>query len=79
VSARPVLRLKRKETVFPAAPERQMAPLDAAAFHFVWVEGRRAPRHRHATEESARRELDRLREALPGQQVHMFRAEKIDV
>jgi hypothetical protein len=86
---RPVLKLKRPLTPAPAATpvaepqlpsagEREMVPLDAPVFFFLWVAGRRAPRHRWATEAAAREELARLRAAVPEGQVYLFRAVRAD-
>jgi hypothetical protein len=62
----------------PVPTERDMPPLDAAVMYFIWVEGNRAPRHRHANEASCRRELERLRSISPGRRFHMFRAERLE-
>jgi hypothetical protein len=62
----------------PVPPERDMPPLDATIMYFIWVEGNRAPRHRHANEASCRRELERLRSMSPGRRFHMFRAERLE-
>lgn len=77
MSVRPLLTLRKPKPPAERPAPREMPALDAPQFWFVWVEDRRAPRHRHATEESARRELERLRAVLPGHTIHLFRAARI--
>jgi len=79
MNAKPVLRLKKRRVEnFPACPPREMPALDAKEFWFIWLEGNRAPRHRHATEASARAELTRLHEQAPHKRLHLFRAERLE-
>lgn len=46
-------------------------------FHFVWGEGRRAPRQRHETREAAIREAERLSALHPDIRFHVFTARRI--
>jgi hypothetical protein len=47
-------------------------------YHFVWAEGRRAPRERHATRDAAEGEAARLSLINPGVKYHVYVARRVD-
>lgn len=45
--------------------------------HFVWAEGRRAPRQRHPSHEAAVTEAERLSHINPGVTYHVYSARRV--
>lgn len=46
-------------------------------YHFVWAEGRRGPRQRHASFDEAVAEAERLSQINPGVTYHVFVARRV--
>lgn len=46
-------------------------------YHFVWAEGRRAPRQRHPSRGAAEQEAERLSQLNPGIRYHVYVARRV--
>lgn len=46
-------------------------------YHYVWAEGRRAPRQRHPSREAAVAEAERLSQINPGVTYHVYVARRV--